>query len=106
MDLELDKLESVRAFAAEFLELGLPLHALILNAGVMAIPDRRLTADGFEYQFGVNHLGHFLLANLLLDTLVASGSWADPGRLISLSSSAHQIPSPLLRGDLGDLQSE
>jgi NAD(P)-dependent dehydrogenase (short-subunit alcohol dehydrogenase family) len=106
MDLELDSLQSVRDFAAAFIALGISLHTLILNAGVMAIPDRRLTADGFEYQFGVNHLGHFLLANLLLDSLVSSGSWSDPGRLISLSSSAHQIPSPLLRGDLTDLGSE
>ncbi|CAK0904365.1 unnamed protein product [Prorocentrum cordatum] len=106
MSLELDSLESVRNFSTEFLKLRLPLHTLILNAGVMALPDRKLTADGFEYQFGVNHLGHFLLANLLLDSLVSSSSWSDPGRLISLSSSAHQMPSPLLQGDLGDLQSE
>lgn len=105
MPLDLDSLTSVREFAASFLALGLPLHTLVLNAGVMALPERRTTRDGFEYQFGVNHLSHFLLANLLLDTLLATASPADPGRVIVLSSSAHQMPSPLLRGDLGDLQS-
>ncbi|CAE8612013.1 unnamed protein product [Polarella glacialis] len=106
LQLELDSLQSVRDFAARFLELKLPLHTLVLNAGVMAIPDRRMTKDGFEYQFGVNHLAHFLLANLVLDTMVAAGTPKDPSRVISLSSSAHQMPSPLLRGDLGDLQSQ
>ena len=71
----------------------------------MALPDRKETEDGYEYQFGVNHLGHFLLANLLMDKLAQGGSAADPARVISLSSSAHQIPSKLLKGDLGDLQS-
>eukprot|EP00435_Cladocopium_sp_Y103_P004493 s3859_g1.t1 len=57
-------------------------------------------------RFGVNHLGHFLLANLLIDKLAASGTERDPSRVIALSSSAHQIPSKLLKGDLGDLQSD
>eukprot|EP00931_Biecheleriopsis_adriatica_P103852 TRINITY_DN78644_c0_g1_i1.p1 TRINITY_DN78644_c0_g1~~TRINITY_DN78644_c0_g1_i1.p1 ORF type:complete len:454 (+),score=57.02 TRINITY_DN78644_c0_g1_i1:99-1364(+) len=105
MSLDLSSLDSVREFVASFKKLELPLKTLVLNAGVMAVPDRRLTVDGFEYQFGVNHLSHFLLANLLLDTMVAAATPASPGRVIVLSSSAHQIPSPLLRGDLGDLQS-
>jgi len=103
MPLELTSLQSVRDFATDFLNSGSPLHTLVLNAGVMAIPERRTTEDGYEYQFGVNHLSHFLLANLLLDRLVASASSADPGRVISLSSAAHQIPSPLLSGDVGQL---
>lgn len=104
MPLELTSLQSVRAFATDFLMSDSPLHTIVLNAGVMAIPDRRTTEDGHECQFGVNHLSHFLLANLLLDRLVASASPVDPGRVISLSSAAHQIPCPLLYGDVEQLQ--
>lgn len=104
MPLDLASLESARDFVAAFTGLRIPLHTLVLNAGVMALPTRRLTADGHEYQFGVNHLAHFLLANLLLDTLVASSSAADPGRVIALSSTAHKIASPLQSGDLRNLQ--
>ena len=105
LPLELASLKSVRSFAESVLKQDMPIHTLILNAGVMALPDRKQTEDGYEYQFGVNHLGHFLLTNLLMDKLVDSGSAAEPARVISLSSSAHQIPSKLLKGDLGDLQS-
>ena len=105
LPLELASLKSVRSFVEAVLMQEVPIHTLILNAGVMAIPDRRQTEDGYEYQFGVNHLGHFLLTNLLMDKLAQSGSAADPARVISLSSSAHQIPSKLLKGDLSDLQS-
>lgn len=105
-ELDLSSLSSVRSFAKSFLASGQALDTLVLNAGVMALPQRQVTKDGHEYQMGVNHLGHFLLANLLMDVLVRSGSAADPSRVISLSSSAHQIPSPLLGGDLGNLQSQ
>ncbi|CAE7526298.1 unnamed protein product [Symbiodinium natans] len=105
MPLELDSLASVRDFAASFLALEVPLHCLVLNAGVMALPSRQVTSDGHEYQLAVNYLGHFLLANLLLDRMAAAASPRDPGRIISLSSSAHLIPSPLQTGDLSDLQS-
>lgn len=104
LPLELASLASVRSFVTAFRALGLPLHTLLLNAGVMALPQRQLSEDGHEYQLGVNHLGHFLLANLLLDALVAAAVPEDPGRVIVLSSSAHLIPSPLQRGDLSDLQ--
>mmetsp|Transcript_7911 Transcript_7911/g.14372 ORF Transcript_7911/g.14372 Transcript_7911/m.14372 type:complete len:406 (+) Transcript_7911:46-1263(+) len=105
LPLELASLKSVRSFAGAVLEQEVPIHTLILNAGVMALPNRKQTEDGYEYQFGVNHLGHFLLSNLLMDKLASSGTAADPARVISLASTAHQIPSKLLKGDLGDLQS-
>ena len=82
--LDLADLGSVREFAS-----GLPhtrVDLLINNAGVMA-PPRRLTADGFESQFGTNHLGHFALTGLLLERLLASG---DP-RVVTLSSAAHRM---------------
>ncbi|HEY8481039.1 MAG TPA: oxidoreductase [Spirillospora sp.] len=69
--LDLADLASVRAFAARYGEE--PLDLLVNNAGVMAIP-RRTTADGFEMQFGTNHLGHFALTGLLLPALRAAPS--------------------------------
>lgn len=104
--LELNDLASVRESAQAFLDMKLPLNTLVLNAGVMALPQKRQTQDGHEYQLGVNHLSHFLLTNLLLDQMVASASPVEPARIISLSSSAHQFPSKMARGDLSDLQSK
>src|SRR4051812_14809462 len=71
-ELDLADLASVRAFAARLAESGRPLDLLINNAGVMAVPDRRTTADGFELQFGTNYLGHFALTARLLPLLVAA----------------------------------
>jgi NAD(P)-dependent dehydrogenase (short-subunit alcohol dehydrogenase family) len=84
--LELGSLASVRAFAEGFLAEHNQLDLLINNAGVMASP-YGTTEDGFELQFGTNHLGHFLLANLLAPVLVA----AAPSRVISLSSAGHRF---------------
>ena len=83
LPLELDDLDSVRACAARFLELAQPLHVLINNAGVAG--SRGLTKDGFERTFGVNHLGHFLLTELLLPALTSSA----PSRIVNVSSTAH-----------------
>lgn len=70
MELDLASLESVRKFAREFKNKYEKLDILVNNAGLMISPDKRLkTKDGFEMHFGVNHLGHFLLTNLLLDPL-------------------------------------
>ncbi|CAN5399028.1 SDR family NAD(P)-dependent oxidoreductase [soil metagenome] len=97
LELDLGSLDSVRAAAERFLADDGPLHCLIANAGVMATPQGR-TVDGFETQFGVNHLGHFLLANLLADRLVESA----PARLVVLSSAGHRMGDV----DLDDLNIE
>ena len=84
MALDLADLSSVRAFAEAFRAAYSRLDVLINNAGVMATPYSK-TADGFEMQFGVNHLGHFALTGLLLDKL-------QPGpaaRVVTVSSYAH-----------------
>jgi NAD(P)-dependent dehydrogenase (short-subunit alcohol dehydrogenase family) len=82
---DLADLVSVRACAAAFEKLGTPLHYLINNAGVMAMRTRQETAQGLEFQIGVNHVGHFLLAKLLTPKLIAS----KPSRVVCLSSSGH-----------------
>ena len=83
--LDLASLDSVRSFAERVRERHPELDLLINNAGVMATP-RRETADGFELQFGTNHLGHFALTGLLLDTLEGR----EDGRVVTLSSGAHR----------------
>jgi len=93
-DLELASLESVRAFAERFLARHDALHVLVNNAGVMACPFAR-TQDGFELQFGTNHLGHFLLAGLLAPALLRGA----PARVVSLSSRGHQ-QSPVVFDDV------
>ncbi|KAK7718329.1 hypothetical protein SLS64_002278 [Diaporthe eres] len=90
VQLELDSLDSVRTGAAEFLKKsGNKLNVLINNAGIMACPKGQ-TKDGFELQFGTNHLGHFLLFQLLKDALLASASPSFNSRVISVSSGAHR----------------
>jgi retinol dehydrogenase-13 len=84
MELDLADLASVRRFAAAFLERHRRLDGLVNNAGVMNVPQGR-TQDGFETQIGVNHLGHFLLTELLLEVLKASA----PARIVVVSSSYH-----------------
>src|SRR6202521_6114785 len=79
MALDLSSLASIRGCADAFHMRHQALHVLCNNAGVMAIP-YRLTADGFEMQFGTNHLGHFALTGLLLDRLLAT----EGARLVNL----------------------
>ena len=84
MALDLSNLGSVRHFAATFLQRFEQLPLLINNAGVMALPYSR-TADGFEMQFGTNHLGHFALTGLLIPAILAA-----PGaRVVLVSSGLH-----------------
>ena len=85
--LDLASLASVRSFADRILADQLPVDVLINNAGVMAVPSRHTTEDGFELQFGTNHLGHFALTARLLPSLVA----ADAPRVVTLSSVMHWI---------------
>ena len=83
LPLQLDDLNSVRECAAQFLARQLPLHLLVNNAGMAG--DKGQTLQGFEKAFGINHLGHFLLTQLLLDTLKASA----PARVVTVASRAH-----------------
>ncbi|MGW3411825.1 oxidoreductase [Streptomyces sp. NBC_00564] len=95
--LDLGDLESVREFVATYEHAYDRLDLLINNAGVMALPLGR-TADGFETQFGVNHLGHFALTGLLLPALLGT-----PGaRVVTLSSGVHALSNI----DITDLNSE
>lgn len=91
MELDLSSLASVEKFASEYNSSGLPLNVLINNAGIMAIPFQ-LSKDNIELQFATNHLGHFLLTNLLLDTMkkTAHGSNRE-GRIVIVSSEAHRF---------------
>lgn len=82
--------KSVRAAAKEFLERsGGKLNIMINNAGVMALPEQTLTEDGFEMQFAANHLGHFLLFQLLKPALLASSTPSLHSRVVNLSSGSH-----------------
>src|SRR5258705_9975861 len=83
IELDLADLKSVRACADRLLAKGEPLDIVIANAGVMATPFGH-TADGFETQFGTNHLGHFVLVNRIASLIRSSG------RLINLSSLGHR----------------
>jgi NAD(P)-dependent dehydrogenase (short-subunit alcohol dehydrogenase family) len=84
VELDLALLKSVRACADALVAAGKPFDVVICNAGVMATPKGK-TADGFETQFGTNHLGHFVLVNRIV-SLLHSGS-----RLVNLSSSGHRF---------------
>jgi len=96
LELDLGSLSSVKKFAKEFIALNLPLHILVLNAGIMKSPGAdfigqemtygfSLTSDGFEEHIGVNYLSHYYLTRLLMEKLITSS----PSRIVALSSSAH-----------------
>lgn len=91
--LDLADLRSVRAFTRAW---NGPLHILINNAGIMAVPELQKTPQGFELQFGTNFLGHFALTTGLHRALAAAGG----ARVVSVSSSGHLF-SPIMFDDLG-----
>ena len=98
MALDLSSLASVRAFAARFVQTHNRLDVLLNNAAITAIPQRQETMDGFEMQFGTNHLGHFALTGLLIPTLVIT-----PGsRVVTMTSNGRRTARQL---DFDDLQS-
>ena len=97
IELDLASLASVRAFGKAFKSRYDQLHTLINNAGIALIP-RQETVDGFEMQYGVNHLGHFALTGLLLDTLLNTlGS-----RIVTVTTLGHRVA----RMKFDDLQSK
>jgi NAD(P)-dependent dehydrogenase (short-subunit alcohol dehydrogenase family) len=85
LELDLASLDSVRAFSERLHSEYDGVDLLVNNAGVMATP-RRHTADGFELQFGTNHLGHFALTGLVIDMLQGR----DDARVVTVSSNAHR----------------
>jgi NAD(P)-dependent dehydrogenase (short-subunit alcohol dehydrogenase family) len=97
MPLDLAALASVRAFAERFLSARGGLDLLVNNAGLMA-PPRGTTADGFELQLGINHLGHFALTGLVISAMAGR----EDARVVTVSSTAHRTGR--IRFD--DLQSE
>jgi NAD(P)-dependent dehydrogenase (short-subunit alcohol dehydrogenase family) len=86
MLLDLASLDSVKGFAAEFTEQNHRLDVLVNNAGIMMNPYAR-TSDGFESQFGTNHLGHFALTGLLFDRLLTTPN----SRVVTVSSGGHRM---------------
>lgn len=88
MQLDLSSLQSVHDFASAFSKTSKSIDYLILNAGIMALPEFEISTDGYELQWAVNHLGHFYLTILLMPTLIQSKS-----RVISLTSLGHAFCS-------------
>lgn len=89
-EVDLASLASIRAFTDRVTTDHDRLDVIIANAGVMAVPEGR-TADGFETQFGVNHLGHFLLVNRLRPLLTRG-----PARIVNLTSAGHRFSNVVL----------
>ncbi|MDP4094497.1 MAG: SDR family NAD(P)-dependent oxidoreductase [Bacillota bacterium] len=96
LELDLASLESVRSFIRTFLNSNFPpLYSIVCNAGLQIVNGIKYTKDGFEATFGVNHLGHFVLVNMLLEKIVNSG------RIIFVSSDTHDplqktgMPEPI-----------
>jgi NAD(P)-dependent dehydrogenase (short-subunit alcohol dehydrogenase family) len=98
MRVDLSRMDSVRELAAEYTARFGRLHVLVNNAGAIFYNGREESADGFEMTFAVNHLGPFLLTNLLLPALRAGS----PSRIVNVASVAHRLG----RIDFNDLQSE
>lgn len=93
IEIDLESFESIKKGAAEFLKQENKLNILVNNAGVMATPEGR-TKDGWETQFGTNHLGHFQLFQCLKDALLAGATPEYPSRVVSVASIGHRA-SPI-----------
>ncbi|KAG8381306.1 hypothetical protein BUALT_Bualt06G0108700 [Buddleja alternifolia] len=94
MELDLSLMASIRSFASKFNSSGLPLNVLVNNAGVMATPFM-LSKDNIEQQFATNHVGHFLLTNLMLETMKKTARESSrEGRIVNVSSRRHKFSYP------------
>eukprot|EP00128_Syssomonas_multiformis_P005686 Colp12_sorted_trinity150504_noHs@26113 len=93
LELDLSNLSSVSKAVETYKSLDRPLHILINNAGVMACP-KSLTVDGFETQFGVNHVGHFAFTQGLIPVLAKTGTKEQPARIVNLASLANYLFGP------------
>ncbi|OHE92043.1 short chain dehydrogenase [Colletotrichum orchidophilum] len=91
LEMDLASLASVRSAAAEFKRRSDRLDVLINNAGVMYTPEGSWTEDGFEMQFGVNHLAHFVLFIELRDLMAASSAPGSAARVVNVTSSGHRL---------------
>ncbi|KAI7087660.1 NAD(P)-binding protein [Hortaea werneckii] len=89
IEMEMDSLASIKKGAAQILEHTKQLNVLVCNAGVMATPEGK-TKDGFETQFGTNHIGHFYLFQLLKPLMLQSATPKFPSRVVSVSSIGHR----------------
>ena len=94
IEMDMSELASVRKAAAEVLDTVATIDALICNAAIAQVPERRLTVDGFESQLGTNHYGHFLLSGLLFDRIDASG-----GRIVVVASQGYKMGLRTIRFD-------
>ncbi|XP_064098375.1 retinol dehydrogenase 13-like isoform X1 [Macrobrachium nipponense] len=99
--LDTSNLDSVRLFCRQILRNEEHLHILVNNAGIVGPQAKQVTKDGLELTMATNHYGHFLLTNLLLDRMIASG----PGRIINVSSGIHVIARKINLRDLNFLAS-
>jgi NAD(P)-dependent dehydrogenase (short-subunit alcohol dehydrogenase family) len=91
--MSLDDLTTIKSFAESYISSGKALHILVNNAGVMANPFEK-TKQGFEYQLGVNHIGHFYLTKLLLPVLARSGTPSNKSRVVNVASLANFLYAP------------
>lgn len=101
MELDLGSTAAVRQFVAQVAARDLPISAVVCNAGLQ-MTRCLLSADGFELTFAVNHLGHFLLVNLLLERLLANA----PARVVVVASGVHDpaLRTGMPKADIGDLE--
>ncbi|XP_022159698.1 short-chain dehydrogenase TIC 32, chloroplastic-like [Momordica charantia] len=94
MELDLSSMVSVRKFASDYQSSQFPLNILINNAGIMAVPFG-LSKDNIELQFATNHLGHFILTDLLLENMKKTAIKSEKeGRIVNVSSEAHRYTYP------------